>query len=223
MIDVVAIDGPVGVGKSSAASRLATRLGWLHLDTGAMYRAATLLALRGGVPLDDADACARLAVGMDLVFEPTPSGQRVILFGEDATEAIRTPETSRAVSNVADHPGVREELGRRQRRMGVASPSVVEGRDMGTVVFPDARWKFYLDADPLERARRRGAQMSEGGAAVDEAELLRDVAERDRRDRERPVGALRVAPDATVLDSTGIPLDRVVEIMHTLVAPEPPR
>lgn len=217
MIDVVAIDGPVGVGKSSVASRLAARLGWLHLDTGAMYRAVTLLAMRAGVPTRDEPGCLALARSMELAFLAHPAGQRVVVAGEDVSEAIREPAVARAVSDVADQRGVREELGRRQRAMGAAAPSVAEGRDMGTVVFPDARWKFHLDADPLERARRRGDQLALAGKIVPEAELLRDIADRDRRDRERPVGALRVAADATILDSTDIPLDRVVLLMETIV------
>jgi cytidylate kinase len=220
MDEVVAIDGPVGVGKSSVAARLAARLGWRHLDTGAMYRAVALLALRAGVAVEDEAACAELARAMSLDFLPDPAGQRVRLNGEDATDAIRSAEVTRAVSSVADHPAVREELGRRQRELGAASPSVVEGRDMGTVVFPRARWKFYIDADPAERARRRGDQLAAQGKPMDGDELSRDVAERDRRDRLRPVGALRVAEAAVIIDTTGIDLDRVVEILECLVRGE---
>lgn len=217
MIDLVAIDGPVGVGKSSVAHALAERFGWQHLDTGAMYRAVALAAIEAGCKLDDAPGCGRLAQSMKFRFEMTGSGQRVFLNDRDVTDAIRSAEVTAAVSNVADHVPVREELGRRQKELGHAAPSVAEGRDMGTVVFTQARWKFFLDADPLERARRRGAQLSEQGKPADETELLASVADRDRRDRERPVGALRIADDAVVVDTTGLSFDRVVSILEAIV------
>lgn len=217
MIDLVAIDGPVGVGKSSVAHTLAESFGWQHLDTGAMYRAVALAAIEAGCALDDADACGKLARAMKFRFEMTGSGQRVFLDDRDVTDAIRSAEVTAAVSNVADHVPVREELGRRQKELGHSAPSVAEGRDMGTVVFTQARWKFFLDADPLERARRRGAQLTEQGKPTDEAELLASVADRDRRDRERPVGALRIADDAIVVDTTGLSFDRVVAILEAIV------
>lgn len=217
MVDLVAIDGPVGVGKSSVASRLALRLGWAHLDTGAMYRAAALKAVRSGVSLDDEANCASLARGMQLAFKPTPEGQRVLLDGEDVTADIRSHEINQAVSPVADMKSVREELGRRQREIGASAPSVAEGRDMATVVFPDARWKFYLDADPEERSRRRGDQLAGEGRAMEAKALQDSIAERDKRDRERPTGALRVAADATILDTTGIPMDRVIELLQQII------
>lgn len=217
MVDLVAIDGPVGVGKSSVASRLASRLGWAHLDTGAMYRAAALKAVRSGVGLDDEPACASLAREMQLAFKPASDGQRVLLDGADVTSDIRTHEINQAVSPVADMKSVREELGRRQREIGAAAPSVAEGRDMATVVFPDARWKFYLDADPAERARRRGDQLAGEGRAMDAKSLQDSIADRDKRDRERPTGALRVASDATILDTTGIPMDRVIDLLEQII------
>lgn len=217
MIDLIAIDGPVGVGKSSVAHELARRFGWQHLDTGAMYRAVALAALESGTRLEDAEACGRLARGMALEFQPAGDGQRVILNGRDVTEAIRSAEVTAAVSTAADHVPVREELGRRQKELGHRAPSVAEGRDMGTIVFPLARWKFFLDADPLERARRRGRQLDEEGNPMDEAALLASVAERDRRDRERPVGALRIAEDAIVVDTTGLPFERVVAVIEAIV------
>ncbi|MCH8332932.1 (d)CMP kinase [Candidatus Sumerlaeota bacterium] len=218
MTEVIAIDGPVGVGKSSVASRLAAALGWQHLDTGAMYRAVALKALQCGASPSDETACADLAHSMRLEFRPMEGGQQVILDGEDVTEAIRAPEVTEAVSEIADLRGVREELGRRQRELGAGAPSVAEGRDMGTVVFPSARWKFYLDAAPQERARRRGAQLRDEGNPVQEAALLEAIAERDRRDRERPVGALKIARDAIVVDTTGMNLDRVVSVLMGVVS-----
>jgi cytidylate kinase len=217
LIDLVAIDGPVGVGKSSVAHALAERFGWQHLDTGAMYRAVALAALEARCALDDEDDCGRLARAMAFRFEMTGAGQRVFLNDRDVTDAIRSAEVTAAVSNVADHVAVREELGRRQKELGERAPSVAEGRDMGTVVFPQARWKFFLDADPHERAQRRGRQLDEQGNPADEAELLASVADRDRRDRERPVGALRIADDAIVVDTTGLSFERVVALLEAIV------
>lgn len=216
-IELVAIDGPVGVGKSSVATRLAERLGWQHLDTGAMYRAVAWLALQSGADPTDEAACADLARAMQFEFKTSDGGQRAIVNGEDASEAIRSHEVTEAVSSIADLVAVRKELGRRQRAMGLAARSVAEGRDMGTVVFPEARWKIFLEAAPLERARRRGAQFEAEGSAMDNEALLASIAERDRRDRSRPVGALRVAPDAITLDTTGLTLDCVVGIMESIV------
>ncbi len=217
LIDLIAIDGPVGVGKSSVAHALAKRFGWQHLDTGAMYRAVALSALENACPLSDAKACGQLAREMRFEFQPTPEGQHVRLNDRDVTEAIRSSEVTEAVSSVADHVPVRDELGRRQAEMGNASPSVAEGRDMGTIVFPLARWKFFLDAAPLERAMRRSKQLDEQGKSMEETELLASVADRDRRDRERPVGALRIADDAIVIDTTGLSFERVVSVIESIV------
>lgn len=217
MIDLIAIDGPVGVGKSSVAHALAGRFGWQHLDTGAMYRAVALGAIEAGSDLDDAETCGKVAQTMELEFQPVDGGQRVMLNGRDVTDAIRSEKVTEAVSTVADHVPVREELGRRQQELGHRAPSVAEGRDMGTIVFPLARWKFFLDADPLERARRRGKQLDEQGNPAGEAELLASVAERDRRDRERPVGALRISEDAIVIDTTGLGFERVVGLIESIV------
>lgn len=217
MIDVVTIDGPVGVGKSSVAARLAARLGWRRLDTGAMYRAVALQALREGVSPGDDEACGRLADRMKLEMSGSEDGQRVVLDGEDVTDAIRSAEVTAAVSEVADQPLVREELRRRQRQWVEAAPTVVEGRDMGTIVFPRARWKIFLDADPMERARRRNIQLGSETSETPDEELLASIAERDLRDRTRPDGALRVAEDAVIFDTTHIDLDRVVDTLAHMI------
>lgn len=221
VIDLVAIDGPVGVGKSSVAGGLARKLGWQHLDTGAMYRAVALLALQKHVALTDEEGCATLASSMDFRFEPRQAGQRIFVGGEDATEAIRSKAVTEAVSAVADLKPVRAALVARQRAMGECAPSVAEGRDMGTVVFPDARWKFYLDADPRERAQRRGRELEANGKPIPPAELAASIAERDRRDRERPVGALRIADGAILVDTTQMELQRVIAILESLVRGRP--
>ena len=217
MIDLIAIDGPVGVGKSSVARLLAARFGWQHLDSGAMYRSVSLLALRRGIDPEDEEACHAIAEAMNFEFRPTDGEQRVIVDGKDVTEAIRSHEVTAAVSGTADKVAVRTALGALQKKLGQGARTVVEGRDMGTVVFPDARWKFFLDADPRERAGRRGLQLREEGRPMPEDELLASIGERDRRDRTRPVGALRVASDAILLDTTGIGLARVVAIVEGLV------
>ena len=153
----------------------------------------------------------------ELAFERDGESQRVLIAGEDVTEAIRSAEVTEGVSTVADQPPLREELGRRQSALGEARPTVAEGRDMGSVVFPSARWKFFLEASPPARARRRMDQLSESGAEIDEAELIASITERDRRDRERPVGALIVAPDAIVIDTTDMTEERVVSLLEILV------
>lgn len=217
MIDVVAIDGPVGVGKSSVAHKLADRFGWRHLDTGAMYRAVALKALGQGIDVADAGACTELARQIEIEFEPAPGGQKVLIDGRDATREIRSAAVTEAVSAVADHVEVRAEMTARMQKMGEAAPSVAEGRDMGTVVFPQARWKFFIDAELGERAQRRGDQLEDQGDSQDVAELQKSITARDRRDRERPVGALRVADDAVIVDTTGIGLERVVGLIEAII------
>lgn len=205
---LVAIDGPAGSGKSTVARAVARKLGVPVVDTGAMYRALTLAALRRGVLVSDEEALARLAGQVDIGMES--GGVRVD--GEDVTEAIRGPEVTRAVSEVSAHPRVREKLVERQRQLA-GEAAVVEGRDIGTVVLPDATAKIYLVAQPEERARRRFSEVGEG--SYDDA--LDDISERDRKDSGRAASPLRVAADAIVLDTTGMTVDEVVQrIMHHL-------
>ncbi|MCX7626688.1 MAG: (d)CMP kinase [Candidatus Sumerlaeaceae bacterium] len=216
---IVAIDGPVASGKSSLAKKVAKRLGFMHIDTGAMYRCVAFEAMRRGIPLDDQDALAELAHSLDIryVEQPDDMPGRVLLNGEDVTEAIRAPEVSRNTSPVADIPNVRAELVRLQRQMALRGRCVLDGRDIGTVVVPEAHWKFYVVASLEERIRRRLVQHQQEGHAVDVERLRMDIIERDRRDRIRTHGALRLAPTATILDTTGISLEEAVEIVAALV------
>ena len=204
---IITIDGPAGVGKSSVAREVARRLGFHYLDTGAMYRAVTWLALQNGVDPADAEAVERLAKEM----EYSTDGDRVLVGGQDVTTRIREPEVTRAVSTVADHPSVREHLVRLQRKIASKGDYVCEGRDQGSVVFPDAELKIFLTASPEERARRRWLQLLDNGISVSYEQILKEQLERDRRDASRPVGALRKAPDAIEVVTDGKSFDEVVE------------
>jgi len=218
MLHVIAIDGPVAVGKSTVARRVASSLGVRHLDTGAMYRALALQAMRLRSSLDfSPDELGDLATAMQL--DLTTDG-RVLLGGEDVSLAVRDESVSRAVARVADCLPVRRALVEQQRRLGSAEPSVLEGRDIGTVVFPDACLKIYLDASPVVRVRRRVEQLERLGLPVDAERVFADLAERDARDRGREWGALRVAPDAVIVDTSDYEERRVVEMICALARNE---
>jgi cytidylate kinase len=208
---IVTIDGPAGAGKSSAARLLARRLGFEFLDTGATYRAVALAALRAGLDACDEAALAGLLARLRL--EMPPDG-RVVLDGEDVTGLIRTPEVTAASSELAVVPAVRRRLAELQRTCAAGRDMVCEGRDQGTVVFPDAGCKFFLTADPAERVRRRQRELTARGRAVDLDALRRDVAERDQRDAGRALAPMRPAADAVVLDSTALTLEQVVDHME---------
>jgi cytidylate kinase len=208
---IVAIDGPAGAGKSTVARTLAERLGFRYLDTGAMYRALTWLALEHGVDLDDADALAKLARAHPVSFE---QGQHVLIDHRDLTSEIREPRIDQVVSSVARHPEVREVMRERQRELGHAGNVVIEGRDIGTVVAPDAEVKVYLNADEAERARRRIAERP--GLAADA--LATDLRLRDERD----AGQMRAAPDAEQIDTTSLSIDDVVARIEDLVRARQP-
>jgi len=208
---VIAIDGPVGAGKSTVARALARRLGFRYVDTGAMYRSVAWAAVHRGVSLSHEHAVAGLARELDIEFVPGPSGQGVLVNGEDATEAIRRPEMSEASSIVSAYPAVREAMVDLQRRMGTAGDVVMEGRDIGTVVFPNAEVKVYLDASLDERAGRRFRELQAKGEAVTYEEVRRALEDRDRRDSTRAHSPLRVAPGAIVVNSTGRVVDEVVD------------
>jgi CMP/dCMP kinase len=202
---IVAIDGPAGAGKSTVARRLAARLGLRYLDTGAMYRALTWLALTRGVPLDDEAALAELAEEHPVSF----ADDHVAVGGEDVTDSIRTPEVDRVVSTVARHPDVRRVMRARQRELAEAGDAVIEGRDIGTVVCPDAAVKVYLVADEDERARRRTADRPEIGAEA----LATDLRLRDARD----AAQMQPAEDAETIDTTDLAVDEVVARIEGLV------
>ena len=210
---IVAIDGPAGAGKSTVAKRLAERLGWRFLDTGALYRAVTLKGLRAGIAPTDAEAMARTAHGADIEIRVEAGAQKVLLDGEDVSAAIRSPDVSKSVPTVAAHAGVREAMVPRQREFASAGRVVAEGRDMGTVVFKDAGVKFYLDADPTVRAARRAAERGDPDVSKVEAEQR----ERDQRDSTREVAPLAVARDAVRVDSTGLTIEEVVDLIERRV------
>jgi cytidylate kinase len=205
---IIAIDGPSGVGKGTVARAVAGRLGLRHVDTGAMYRALAWRAQQLGVDLDD--QAAVLAVAKAAVF--TVQGRQIAIDGHDATAAIRTPDIDRAVTHVARLPQVRAELVTRQRAMAAAGGVVMEGRDIGTVVFPDASVKVYLDASPEERARRRALDPAHESSQTQAlAEIAQAMQRRDDADRTRTASPLVIAGDAVVIDTTAMPIAEVVD------------
>jgi cytidylate kinase len=214
---IVAIDGPAGAGKSTVARAVARRLGLAYLDTGAMYRGLTWLALQRGVDPADGPSLARLARDVPMAIEPTGDGDRVWVDGQDVTEAIRLPEVSRRVSEVSAHPGLREEMVAAQRALLSSGGWVSDGRDVGTVVCPGADLKVFLTASLEERARRRRVELAARGVEVDEPTVLEDVRRRDHLDTTRDTSPLRVAPGAIVIDSSEMRADDVVERVVRLV------
>lgn len=212
---VVTVDGPAGAGKSSASRALARRLGFAYVDTGAMYRAVGVLADERGVALDDDEALVRLIDG--LVFEVAADGEKLLVGGRDLTDAIRVPTAGELASRVSTRPVVRERLVARQRDLGDAGGVVMEGRDIGTVVFPAAEVKLFLTAALAARVRRRGDELRARGERVDEAALSAEVTARDERDERRAHSPLRPAADAVVLDTTALDLAGVVDAMERVV------
>jgi cytidylate kinase len=212
----VAIDGPSGSGKGTVARGVAERLGYLYVDTGAMYRAVGQVACEQGISLEDAGAVAALAARLRIEFQRAPEGVHVFADSRDITEAIRSPEASQAASRVAVFPEVRRHLVAQQQRIGAAGGIVMEGRDIGTVVFPQAELKVFLDASQQERARRRHLQHIEQGHTTSLEETLREIEVRDRRDSERAASPLVRAPDAVYLDSTALSIEETIDVIVRL-------
>jgi len=213
---IIAIDGPAGAGKSTIACRLARKLGYVNLESGAMYRALALKAIEWDVSFDDEAALLKLAHDSRIQLEPTLTGNRVLLDGCDVSQRVREPDVTEAASRVSVHPKVREWMVARQQEMGADGGIVMEGRDIGTKVFPNAEVKVFLDADPVVREQRRLAQKrtSDHAAQVSAAELR----ERDQRDRTRAASPLQPATDALILDSTRLTEDDVLQRVEEYVA-----
>ena len=212
---IIAIDGPAGAGKSTIASRLARKLGYVNLESGAMYRALALKAIEWDTSFDDEAALVKLAHESRIALEPTLGGNRVLLDGRDVSLRIREADVTEGASRVSVHPKVREWMVSHQRAMGESGGVVMEGRDIGTKVFPDADVKVFLDADPVVREQRRLEQLQAKGIST--SALAADIRERDRRDRTRAVSPLAPAQDAVVLDSTGMSEDEVLQRVEQLV------
>jgi cytidylate kinase len=211
----IAIDGPAGAGKSTIASRLARKLGYVNLESGAMYRALALKAIERDTSFDDEAALLKLAENLHIRLEPTIGGNRTLLDGRDISSRIRERDVSEAASRVSVHPKVREWMVARQREMGAGGGVVMEGRDIGTQVFPHADLKIFLDADPVIREQRRMAQQKIKGEVA--ASVAADLRERDRRDRTRAASPLVAASDAVVINSTALTEDEVLARVEELV------
>lgn len=213
--NIIAIDGPAGSGKSTVGEMLARRLGYLYFDTGVMYRAITYVALRRGVSIADEAEITRLAEQLDIDVLPAEGegrqGYQVLVDGESVTEAIRSPQVDAYVSAVSAYPGVRRALGAQQRRVGLRGKVVMVGRDIGTVVLPEADLKVYLDASVEERARRRHAELAARGEKTSPEAILASLRQRDRLDSTRRVAPLKPAEDAVILDTDGLTVDQVFE------------
>ncbi len=208
---IIAIDGPAGSGKSTIAKLLAKRLSYLYIDTGAMYRAITYKALREGLDLKDKKALVELARKTTIVLENKEEGLEVYVDNQKVTEKIRTPEVTNSVSYLAKLAGVRERMVNLQREMGKGGGVVLEGRDIGTVVFPEADYKFYLDASLEERAKRRFRELKAKGHRAHLEEVEEEMRVRDWRDKGRAIGPLKVAEGAILIDSTGMSIEEEVE------------
>ncbi len=212
---IIAIDGPAGAGKSTIASRLARKLGYVNLESGAMYRALALKAIEWDVSFDDEATLVKLAHDSRIQLEPSRGGNRVLLDGRDVTQRVRETDVTEAASRVSVNPRVRAWMVARQQEMGVGGGVVMEGRDIGTKVFPDADVKVFLDADPVVREQRRLEQQKVRGASA--ILIAAELRERDRRDRTRAASPLVPAPDALILDSTRLSEDEVLHRVEELV------
>lgn len=217
---IVTIDGPSGGGKSTVSRALAQALGFTYLDTGAMYRAVAFACREKGVGLEDSDRLTSLLESIHLeLLPPTPGADdvRVILDGRELGQDLRTAEMGLLASRVSAQPTVRQVLTILQQRIGAGGRIVAEGRDTGTVVFPEAAWKFYLDASPEVRARRRAMQLRSKGETVDEQQLLEQIVQRDTKDRQRTIAPLRMASGAMYIDSSYLPAQEIIRMMYERV------
>ena len=217
MVLNIAMDGPVGAGKSSIAKAVADRLGILHLDTGAMYRAVGLSAIRAGVDLQDEAAVTAHTKQIDVAVAHSVTGQRTVVDGEDVTDYIRTPEVSMAASTVGKYAGVRREMVAIQQKLAASTPMLVDGRDICVRVLPNATVKLFLTASAEERARRRWNEMKDKPDAPSYEEVLRDLRARDEQDMNREVDPLRPTEDAVIVDSTEMNFEQVVQYILNIV------
>ncbi len=213
---IVAIDGPAGAGKSTIAQRVAERLGYVYIDTGAMYRAVAWKVIQDKLPMSDQAKIAALAAKMDIHFRVVAGRQHVFANGDDVTEAVRTSEATRLSSPVSTIQGVRKRMVELQRKMGEQGGVVMEGRDIGTVVFPSAEVKIYLTASAAERARRRLEQLKAKGIEADPEQIASELRERDLRDRSRAHAPLQQAPDAILLETDGMSIEQVVDAVTAI-------
>jgi cytidylate kinase len=221
---IIAIDGPAGVGKSTIAARLARKLGYINLESGAMYRALALKAIEWDIDFDDEAALLRLAQDSSIHLEPSLGGNRVLLDNRDVTARVRETDVTEGASRVSIHPKVRAWMVARQQEMGAGGGIVMEGRDIGTKVFPHADVKIFLDADPVVREQRRLDQLKAKGASgvLPSAALAAELRERDHRDRTRAASPLEAAPDAILIDSTNLSEDEVLHRAEQLVQQRSP-
>ncbi len=213
----IAIDGPAGAGKSTIAARLARKLGYVNLESGAMYRALALKAIRNDISFDDEPALLALAQRSKVRLEPTREGNRVFLDGMDVSQRIRDQDVTNAASRVSIHPSVRQWMVERQRELGTGGGVIMEGRDIGTKVFPHAEVKVFLDAHPEVRQQRRVLQRAEKGIQVEPQRIAAELQERDLRDRTRAASPLVAAEDAVIIDSSQLSIDQVVDKVEELV------
>ena len=214
----VAVDGPAGSGKSTVAKEIAKRLGILYIDTGAMYRTVGYAAQKKGIALEDETAVTAMLSDLDMKICPQEDGQKIYLEGEDVTQKIRTQEAGKGASIVAAYAGVRQELVQLQQKMAQAHSVIMDGRDIATTVLPQAQVKIYLDASAEERAKRRVGELQAQGKQADLEVVKQEILQRDDQDMHRAISPLRCAPDATVVDTTGMDIAAVVETLLQIIA-----